>query len=92
MAVLDPSQVPYTDPRPIYDSNHLPGGPWHRYRPTTQVDAFQIKSAWLQRRADGMLVERDGPVWVLVDPATGLLLANPLMTPTDFAAAYEIVR
>lgn len=89
MPEIDPHDLDPTDPRPIYDQYVLPGGPWHRYHPTTWVDAYLIKGPWLQRRAsDGMLVERQGDMWVTISSIDGSIA---VYSQSEFADLFDII-
>ena len=88
MAVIDPGDLDPGDLRPIYDKEHPPGGPWHRYRSRAWVDAIRITNPWLYRRpSDGMLVEMD-PEWIIWNYDTDSV---SVMDPTTFADTYEIL-
>ena len=88
MAVITPAERPPGDTRPVYNKDQLPGGPWNAYRPRGWVNAHLVTGPWLFLRPDGNLVEREGPTWVVQDPVS---LALTILTPEEFAAAYEPV-
>lgn len=88
MAVIAPTDLPAGDTRPIYNKDMLPGGPWNRYQPRTWVNAHQVTGPFLILRPDGMLVERDGPVWVVQDPTTGDIT---IVGPQEFSDTYQLV-
>ena len=84
--VIDPATLDPNDPRPIFDTAHLPGGPWRTYRVRKVVDAVRVNGAFLVRRADGMLIEQSDR-WVTIDQATG---AIQLTDPALFAETYVL--